>query len=129
VSRLPDFFHEDKALRDAARDVVLADIDHARRLLSRQGLATRVTGRIGDGAKDVFEVAKGHALDKRAIIAGLIALLALWFARQPLMEIFGLVAAPVEGDADGQSEATHEVETNAQVGDDAETDEGGTPDD
>ena len=80
MSRLSDQFHEDRALRDAARAVVLADIAHAKHTLSRQGLTERVTGRISDGAKDIFEVAKGHADENRGIIAGVIALLALWFA-------------------------------------------------
>lgn len=89
MSRLPDQFYEDRALRNAARTVLMADVEHARATLSGKGMASRVAGRVADGAKDVFEVAKEHADDKRGILAGLIAAVLLWFAREPLMEIFG----------------------------------------
>lgn len=103
MSRLPSEFIEDRALRDAARDVLLADIEHARATFSGAGVAGRVAGRIGGGAKDVIEVAKVHADDNRGILAGLIALLALWFAREPLLEIFGL--APAEETSTDQPSA------------------------
>ena len=118
MTRLPDDFHQDRALRDAARGVLMADIEHAKTSLSKDGLTNRVTSRIQDGAKDALEVTKGHAADKSGLIAGVIALLALWFARQPLMEIFGLAEAN-----DG-----HEVESTEPLGEEA-TDKGETPDD
>ncbi len=137
MNRLPDEFHEDRALRDAARAVLMADIEHARRSLSKEGLTNRVTGRIGDGAKDVIEVAKVQAEDKRGIIAGLIALLALWFARQPLLEIFGL--APISEDEDVLEEAAngdapasdnHEMESPLSLdGEDDATTSAGEADD
>lgn len=89
MSRLPEQFHEDQALRDAARAVLFADLEHARVTLSGKGVASRVAGRIGDGAKDVIEVAKGQADDKRGIIAALVAALFLWLARGPILEILG----------------------------------------
>lgn len=124
MSRLPDEFYQDRALRDAARDVLLADIEHARRSLSKDGLTTRFTGRIGDGAKDAIEVAKVHAEDNRGLIAGLIALLALWFARQPLLEIFGFDTtadeqepAPQGNETPLSDEPDHEIETEEALGD------------
>lgn len=94
MSRLPAAFHQDKALRDAARGVLIADVEHARATLSGKAIAGRVAGRVGDGAKDVLEVAKGHASSKQGLIAGAIAILFLWFARGPIAEILGLDAAP-----------------------------------
>ena len=91
MSRLPDSFIQDRELRDAARAVFLDDVEHARTNLTGKAVAERVVGRIGTGAKDVFEVAKGHADDKRGLIACLIAAITLWFARKPLLEIFGIV--------------------------------------
>jgi len=93
---------EDRALRDAARGVLLADIDHAKSSLSGPALAGRVARPIGDGVKDVFEVAKTHADDNRGLFAGLIALLALWFARAPLLEILGLAQGDEEPVEEGQ---------------------------
>lgn len=94
MSDLPAEFVEDRALRDAARAVLMADIEHARDSLSGKRVAARVAGTIGDGAKDAIDVAKTHAHDNRGILAGLIALLALWFAREPLLEMFGRVTEP-----------------------------------
>ena len=102
MSRLPTDFIEDRALRDAARAVLVADIEHARTSLSGKAVAARVAGTIGDGAKDAVEVAKVHADDNRGILAGLIAILAVWFAREPLLEILGL--ASMEGDTKGHKE-------------------------
>ena len=90
MSRLPDRFREDRALRDAALAVLVADVEHARHTLSGKAVAARVAGTIGDGAKDVLEIAKIHADGHRGLIAGLIAILALWFARVPILEIFGI---------------------------------------
>lgn len=94
MTRLPERFLEDRALRDAARDVLIADFDHARRALTRKGVATRVADRISGGAKEVFDSAIEHAEDNRGIIAALVALIVAWFAREPLLGLFGL------GDAD-----------------------------
>ena len=89
MTKLPAQFIEDKALRDAAKDVFTADIAHAKVNLSGKGIATRIGGRIGDGAKDVVEVAKVHADDNRGILAIIIGALVLWFARSPIKEILG----------------------------------------
>ena len=139
MSRLPDTFHQDRALRDAARDVLFADVDHAKRSLSKEGLSSRFTSRIQDGAQDALEVTKVQAHDKRGLIAGVIALLALWFARQPLLEILGLAepalgdVAILDEDADADSDAGpidngDEVESSEPVGEEA-IDNGGKPDD
>ncbi|TRD09916.1 hypothetical protein FGU71_12995 [Erythrobacter insulae] len=90
MSKLDRQFYEDRALRDAAREVIEADISHAKLSLSGKSIAGRVTERIGDGAKDVFEVAKTHGEDHRGIIAALIGAIILWFARGPILEALGL---------------------------------------
>ena len=90
MSNLHQRFLEDRQMRDTARTILLADIAHARTSLSAKGVADRVGGRIGDGAKDVFEVAKTHSNDNRGIIAALIGALLLWLAREPILEILGL---------------------------------------
>ena len=94
MSKLPQQFIEDRALRDAARDVFMADIQHARTSISGKGIAARVGSRVGDGAKDVFEVAKVHADDNRGILAALLGALVLFFAREPILEVLGITPSP-----------------------------------
>ncbi len=98
MPKLPPQFIEDRALRDAARDVFMADITHARTSLSGKGIAERVGSRVGDGAKDVFEVAKVHADDNRGILAALIGAIILFFARDPILEVFGVTPSDDEGE-------------------------------
>jgi hypothetical protein len=132
LSRLPDEFHQDRALRDAARGVLMADIEHARATLNGKGLADRVAGRVGDGAKDVFEIAKHHASDKRGILAGLVALIALWFAREPIGEILrnvfgGLLDEasdqPGENGASEQPDGASQLDADDRPADDRAADE------
>ena len=89
MSKLEQRFEEDRALRDAAKIVLLADLEHAKASFSGKGLAERVGDRIGDGAKDVFEVAKVQADDNRGIIAALIGAILLWLGREPLLDLLG----------------------------------------
>ena len=109
MTRLDPQFLEDRALRDASKAVLTADIEHARATFSAKGVATRVAGTIGDGAKDSYEVAKVHADDNRGIIAGLIGAILLWLAHEPILEILGLADTPEndpETPADEQDAAT-----------------------
>jgi len=108
--KLDDQFVQDRALRDSARAVIMADITHARTSFSAKGVADRVGGRIGDGAKDVFEVAKTHSDDKRGIIAILIGAVLLWLAREPILEILGLSVF----EEDGQDDAEFDDESIAE---------------
>lgn len=94
MSRLPQRFIEDRALRDAARAVLEADIAHLRASLEEQGVGSRVTssitGRVSEGARDVFEQAKAAAGDHRGALAALVGAILLWLARAPILEWLGL---------------------------------------
>lgn len=121
MSKLPREFIEDKALRDSARDVLMADIDHARGTFSAKGVATKVGGRIGDGAKDVFEVAKVNANGNRGTLAVIIGAVVLFFARGPIMEILGLSQADEETfETDDDSSAEGSEAAPPHSGDDNE---------
>lgn len=115
MSKLLEQFHEDKALRDAARAVLVSDVEHARSSLTPKGFADRIGGRIGDGAKDVYSVAKTHADDNRGIIAALIGAILLWVSRDTILEILGLEVA------EGQAEEAEEPQPSSQT--DAETED------
>ncbi|QUL38791.1 hypothetical protein [Erythrobacter sp. JK5] len=106
MTGLPEQFLEDRALRDAARQVLMADLAHAKASLSGKSIANRVGSRVGDGAKDVFEVARTHAEDNRGILAALIGAIVLFFAREPIFEILGI--AKPDGDDDMSGDETEQ---------------------
>lgn len=81
---------EDRYLRDSARALVEADIEHLKSDLSRKGLAARAMDRIAEGANDVYDEAVEVAADNKGALAAIIAALVLWFARNPILDaLFG----------------------------------------
>ena len=119
MTRLPQSFIEDRALRDAARAVLAEDIERLRASLSEEGIASRVssgvsstiTSRIRTGARDVLAQAKAQAGDHKGVLAVLIGAMVLWFARGPILDWLDEFAdidddidtdaASPEGDAQG----------------------------
>lgn len=119
MTRLPQSFIEDRALRDAARAVLAEDIERLRASLSDEGIASRVssgvsstiTSRIRTGARDVLAQAKAQAGDHKGVLAVLIGAIVLWFARGPILDWLDEFAdidddidtdaASPEGDAQG----------------------------
>lgn len=79
---------EDRAIRDAARALVKADIAHLKHDLSGKSLGDRLFGSVGEGAKDVLERAGEAADNNRGVLAALVGAVVLWFARNPIMELF-----------------------------------------
>ncbi|MFL0670537.1 MAG: hypothetical protein ACJLS3_03625 [Erythrobacter sp.] len=121
MTSLPKRYVEDKALRDAAKGVLEADVAHFKAALAEQGIAGRVgaqiTGkvknRITAGAHDVIEQAKSAAEDHRGVLAVLVGALILWLAREPLLGLLGLDNAPGEAELDADAdEAMDETEGN-----------------
>jgi predicted ATPase len=98
MSRLPRQFEEDRALRDAARKVLDADLTHLKESHAEQGIVGRIkaqvmgriSNRISDGARDVLDQAKEKASDHRGVLAALLGAIILWFARGPLLQFLGL---------------------------------------
>lgn len=80
-------FAQDRAMRDAAFELVKADFSHLRTDLSAQGLASRFTARLGEGATDLYEDAVEAADNHRGLLAGLLAAIILWFAREPIIDL------------------------------------------
>lgn len=117
MSNLEQRYIEDRAMRDAARAVLMADIEHAKASFSGAGMIDRITDRISEGAADVFETAKSHADDNRGIIAALIGAIILWLGREPLLELFGL-GEPDENEITAETGSPQADETNS--GDDNE---------
>ena len=89
---------EDRYLRDSARALVEADVEHVKTDLARKGLAARTFDTVKDGAIDLYEDAVDAAEDNKGALAALVAAVVVWFARNPLLDLFGL------GEGDDASE-------------------------
>ena len=87
MSKLKQQMREDKALRDTAHSLIVADVAHVRNIMNAESLGKRVAGRIGDGASDVWHKAGNTAGSNRGILAAVVGAAALWFARKPLLEL------------------------------------------
>lgn len=113
---------EDKALRDSALAVVKADIEQVKQDHSAKNIGKRFANRMTEGAHDVLEQASAKASDQRGILVVLVAAIALWFARNPIMSLFtdseGTAANADDSEAkpgvarenDGSSDETNHVE-------------------
>ena len=74
---------QDRALRDAAKAVVQADI-----AFLKEGFApSALTSRMADGASEIFDHAKDVASDRKGILATLLGAVILWFARNPILDL------------------------------------------
>ena len=79
---------EDRALRDAARALVEADVAHLRANFAGKSLSERVVSRVSESAVEVFDEAVEVADSNRGVLATLVAAIFLWFARNPIMAFF-----------------------------------------
>lgn len=77
---------EDRRLRDAARAVVETDWAHLKADYAAKGLGERAIGRISAGAQEVYDEALDVAADNKGALAAIVAALALWFARNPILD-------------------------------------------
>ena len=82
---------EDKYLRDSARALVEADIEHIKADFAHKGLGERAMDRVTEGAMDLYEEAIDVAEDNKGVLAALVAAIVVWFARNPLLELLGIV--------------------------------------
>lgn len=87
---------EDRQMRDAARSLVVADVENLKADLARRGFGARVADRIAEGASDVYEEAIDVARDHKGALAAIATALVLWFARHPILE--GLFGEPPDED-------------------------------
>lgn len=77
---------EDRQVRNAARALVNADIANLRADLAVKGVGERAMARITVGASEVYDEAIEVAADHKGALAAIVAALALWFARHPILE-------------------------------------------
>ena len=88
---------EDRYLRDSARALVEADVEHLKADFAHKGVAERAFDRIREGAGDLYDEAVDAAEDNKGALAALIAAILVWLARNPILEMLGL-----SGDEEGE---------------------------
>ena len=81
---------EDRYLRDSARALVEADIEHIKADFAHKGLGERAMDRVTEGALDLYEEAIEVAEDNKGALAALVAAIAVWFARNPIFALLGV---------------------------------------
>lgn len=85
-------FMADRQLRDAAKSLVMSDYAQVKGDLSQRGVGARAMDRLKDGATDVYEEALEVADNHKGALGALIAAIAIWFARNPILSLFGFDA-------------------------------------
>lgn len=80
----------DRHLRNSARALLAADVDHLRNNLSTKSFAARALDRINEGATELYDEAVEMAEDNKGALAALVAAILVWFARNPILEMLGL---------------------------------------
>ena len=120
MTGLPARFTEDRRLRDDARTVLKADVERMRDNLSERGIASRVSSglastvssRIRTGASDAFATVQDQAGEHKGLVAGFVALVIAWFAREPVLDWFGELFGHHDEDTDDYS-TDHEPDADA----------------
>ena len=93
---------EDRAVRDAAMDLVKADIAHLRNDLTTRGIGERLLDRVAEGANDVLDEAVDVAGNNRGVLITLVAAIVLWLVRNPIIAL--ITGEEPDGDRDGEAE-------------------------
>ncbi|WP_369025305.1 hypothetical protein [Qipengyuania sp. RANM35] len=91
---------EDRYLRDSAKALVEADLEHLKTGLSKRGLTERAFDKVREGAVDIYEEAVEVAEDNKGALAALIAAVVVWFARNPILSLLGLGEEPDDAAAE-----------------------------
>lgn len=81
---------EDKHLRDSARALVEADVEHIKADLANKGMAKRALFRLRENAGELYDEALDVADSNKGAVAAVFAALVVWFARNPLLDMVGL---------------------------------------
>lgn len=74
-----------RAMRNAARGVFDLRLAQIRQDLDARGIGGRIADRIGQDAREAFDEAVEVANHNRGVVAGTIAVLAIWLLRNPII--------------------------------------------
>ncbi|MFN4112393.1 MAG: hypothetical protein ACK4GD_00465 [Sphingomonadaceae bacterium] len=78
---------EDKALRDAARALIDADLARLKGTVAARSVPARAMDRATEGAVEVLEQVADAAGRNKGVIAALVGATAIWLARHPLLAL------------------------------------------
>lgn len=92
--------NQDRALRDAAKAVVQADIA----FLKEDFTPSALKWRMADGAAEIFDHAKDVADDNKGVLGTLVAAVILWFARNSILDLLS--------DAEGDEAPEHNADAD-----------------
>lgn len=81
---------EDRSRRDEALASVKADIDGLKADYAEKSIKERATDKLMTRATSIREEAVEVASEHRGPLIALLAALVLWFARHPIMSLFGV---------------------------------------
>lgn len=90
---------EDQYLRDSARALVSADLNHLKSGLNRRGLGARAADRARNVGAEMLDEAVELASDNKGAVAAFGAAALVWFARNPILSALGFDR---DGSADSQ---------------------------
>ncbi len=90
MSRIYNRLLQDRALRDAALQLVKTDISVIRSEMSARSPGARLADRVSEGAMDMLDEAVDYAQDNPGKLAAGVGVIALWFARGPILRAAGL---------------------------------------
>lgn len=124
MSDLERKLHEDKAMRDAARQMLETDLAVVRSNVPDRGLAKTATDEVSNVSSLIADRALGYAKAHPIVVTGgLLAMLLLLF-RHAILDLFiGMLEDKGDSDQDSDhSPASGETGTRAQGGPDAEHD-------
>lgn len=93
--------------RDTARDTLNARRDAFRDDAGEHGVAGRIADDLSERARDAFDEAVAIADDNRAIVAGTLAALVVWFLRNPII-------AALEGAFGDKFDTFQDIEAGAE---------------
>jgi hypothetical protein len=95
---------EDRYLRDSARALVEADVEHLKADFAHKSMAERAFDRVREGASDLYDEAIDAAEDNKGALAALIAAVIVWFARNPILDVLGFSSDEESAETDEQPE-------------------------
>lgn len=109
-------FIADRNVRDAAKSLFLADYAQVKGDLSQRSVGARAMDRLKDGATDVYEEALEVADNHKGALGALVAAIAIWFARNPILSLFGYGTDDDDADYDEDEETDAEFAERRHLG-------------
>lgn len=88
----------DRHLRDAAWELLKADLRNLKADLNARSVGERAMDRITVGAAEVYDEAIEVASDNKGALAAILAALVMWFARHPILQAVGFEEDEAEQD-------------------------------